>query len=60
MGLEDGGGFVEAIGLNGRPLPLPTRARIQPRQIHVYATAGRLGWRGPWRRAVTRGLEAMT
>jgi len=60
VGLEDRSGFVEAIGLDGRPLPLPTRARIQPRQIYVYATAGRLGWRGPWRRAVARGLEAMT
>ena len=59
MGLEDGPGFTEAMGLDGRSLPLPVRARIQPRQIYVYATAGRLGWSGPWRRIVSCGLEAM-
>jgi mannose/cellobiose epimerase-like protein (N-acyl-D-glucosamine 2-epimerase family) len=35
---------------------VPRRARVQARQIYVYAQAGRLGWRGPWRSVVQRGL----
>jgi mannose/cellobiose epimerase-like protein (N-acyl-D-glucosamine 2-epimerase family) len=60
VGLEDGPGFAEALGLDGRPLALPGRSRVQSRQVHVYATAARLGWAGPWRRAVWSGLDALT
>jgi mannose-1-phosphate guanylyltransferase/mannose-6-phosphate isomerase len=59
VGLEDGPGFAEAMGLDGRPLALPIRTRVQPRMIHVYATAGRLGWKGPWRKAIWSGLDAL-
>lgn len=60
VGLEDGPGFAEAMGLDGRPLPLPGRSLVQSRQIHTYATAARHGWAGPWRRAVWSGLDALT
>jgi mannose-1-phosphate guanylyltransferase/mannose-6-phosphate isomerase len=60
VGLEDGPGFAEALGQDGRPLPLAGRSRVQSRQVHVYATAARLGWAGPWRRAVWSGLDALT
>lgn len=60
VGLEDGPGFAEALGLDGRPLSLPGRSLVQSRQIHTYATAARHGWAGPWRRAVWSGLDALT
>ncbi|MEQ7155968.1 AGE family epimerase/isomerase [Brevundimonas aurifodinae] len=60
VGLEDGPGFAEAMGLDGRPLSLPGRSLVQSRQIHTYATAARHGWAGPWRRAVWSGLDALT
>lgn len=51
------GGFHEALDDHGRPVPANRRARVQARQVYVYATAGALGWTGPWREAVTHGLD---
>ena len=51
------GGFHEAISLDGRPLPLPHRARVIARQAFSYCEAGRLGWRGPWREAQRHALD---
>ncbi len=51
------GGYHEAIGQDGTPVPANRRARVQARQVYVYATAGDLGWAGPWRDAVAHGLE---
>lgn len=59
VGRDPAGGFVEQIGLDGRPLALPKRCRVQARQIYVYAEAGRLGWTGPWREAMEDGLGFM-
>jgi mannose-1-phosphate guanylyltransferase/mannose-6-phosphate isomerase len=56
-GQDAGGGFVEALGLDGRIQPSARRARVQARQIWVYAEAGRLGWEGPWLRAVEDGCR---
>jgi mannose-6-phosphate isomerase len=50
------GGFHEVIGQDGVALDRDRRARVQARQIYVYATAGALGWDGPWRDAVEHGL----
>jgi mannose-6-phosphate isomerase len=50
------GGFHEEIDLQGRPTRAPRRARVQARQTWVYATAGALGWDGPWRAAMNHGL----
>jgi mannose/cellobiose epimerase-like protein (N-acyl-D-glucosamine 2-epimerase family) len=54
------GGFVEAIGQDGRALPLPRRARIHPRQVYAFAQAPALGWRGDVAGIVERGMEYFT
>ena len=59
LGADHGdGGFVEAIGQDGGPLSIPRRGRLNGRQAYSFATAGRLGWAGPWRQAALHGLEA--
>jgi len=52
-----GGGFHEAIELDGRPIPRPHRARTVTRQVFAYCEAGRLGWPGPWREAALHALD---
>jgi mannose/cellobiose epimerase-like protein (N-acyl-D-glucosamine 2-epimerase family) len=52
-----GGGFHEAIDLDGRPLARPRRARVIARQAFSYCEAGRLGWQGPWREAQRHALD---
>jgi len=54
---HSGGGFHEAIDLDGRPLAQPHRARVLARQAFSYCEAGRLGWNGPWREASHHALE---
>jgi mannose-1-phosphate guanylyltransferase/mannose-6-phosphate isomerase len=54
-----GGGFHEALASNAQPHPSPRRARVQARQIFTYATAGELGWPGPWRDAAGHGLTCL-
>ena len=51
------GGFHEGLGLDGLPVDVDRRARVQARQVYVYAAAGKLGWDGPWREAVDHGLD---
>ncbi len=51
------GGFFEKIAQDGAPVEAPRRARVQPRQIYSYAAAGLLGWDGPWKQALTHGLD---
>jgi mannose-6-phosphate isomerase len=51
------GGFHEVIGQDGVAVDRDRRARVQARQVYVYATAGALGWDGPWRDAVEHGLS---
>ena len=51
------GGFHEALSVEGEPRPGPRRARVQARQIYVYATAGVLNWDGPWRQAARHGID---
>lgn len=60
LGQSDDGAFAEVLSLDGRKLDLPRRARVQARQIHVFASAGRLGWNGPWRDIVGRGLQRLS
>lgn len=59
LGQGDDGAFAESLRLDGRPLLSNRRARVQARQIQVFADAGRLGWAGPWRRAVEAGLSSL-
>lgn len=56
-GLRDDGAFAELLSLEGRRVPAERRARVQARQIYVFAQAGLLGWEGPWRRNVRAGLD---
>ena len=51
------GGFHESLDREGSPVLAPRRARTQTRQTWVYATAGVMGWEGPWRAAVEHGLN---
>jgi D-glycero-D-manno-heptose 1,7-bisphosphate phosphatase len=51
--------FHERIALDGKPLLLPRRLRVQARQTFVYSLAGQLGWNGPWREAAEAGAEVL-
>lgn len=57
QGQAESGAFAEVLSQDGRSVPSPRRARVQARQIYVFAQAGLQGWAGPWRRAVRMGLE---
>ena len=59
LGQSEDGAFVEVLSLEGRAPKLSRRARVQARQIFVYASAGVNGWKGPWRGIVARGLERL-
>lgn len=59
LGQSTDGAFAEVLSLEGRPLRLPRRTRVQARQIIVYANAGLGGWQGPWRCIVERGLTRL-
>ncbi|MDP1986789.1 sugar phosphate nucleotidyltransferase, partial [Phenylobacterium sp.] len=52
-----GGGFREALTPEGAPVEAPRRSRVQTRQTFVYATAGLMGWQGPWRQAAWHGMD---
>lgn len=60
LGLHGNGGFAEALSHSGRAVVAPRRARVQARQIYVYASAGLSGWAGPWRAIVEAGIERLT
>jgi mannose/cellobiose epimerase-like protein (N-acyl-D-glucosamine 2-epimerase family) len=51
------GGFQEALSVLGEPRPANRRARVQARQVYAYATAGGMGWEGPWREAAWHGMD---
>ena len=51
------GGFQENLQETLRPTAANRRARVQARQVFVYALAGERGWPGPWRAAVEHGLD---
>lgn len=53
------GAFFELLSLDGRAVASHRRARVQARQIHVYAEAGCKGWRGPWRHMVQQGAARL-
>ena len=59
LGMGSNGAFAEALSLDGRAIVMSRRARVQARQIYVYAQAGLLGWDGPWRDVVRRGLNKL-
>lgn len=46
-GFDADSGFQEKLGPQGRAIPAPRRARVQPRQIYAFSAAAALGWTGP-------------
>jgi len=45
LGLDHGqGGFFEKIDPQGRPVDLPRRGRVTPRQLFSFAAGAELGW----------------
>lgn len=53
------GGFHDRIDLAGNAVDGPRRARVAARQAWVYATAGKLGWTGPWQAAVKHAIDSL-
>ncbi len=53
------GGCYERIAFDGHPVALPKRSRVAARQVFCYHVAGRLGWRGPWRKAGQHALTSL-
>lgn len=56
-GADRAGGYHEQLGHDGTAVDMPRRARVQARQVYVYAMAGKLGWAGPWRQAAGHGFD---
>jgi mannose-1-phosphate guanylyltransferase/mannose-6-phosphate isomerase len=59
LGQEASGGFEEVLALDGRHVATQRRARVQARQLQVYAEAGRQGWQGPWKAVIATGLARL-
>lgn len=59
LGAGEDGTFAESLTLNCRPVVTPRRARVQARQIFVYAQAGTFGWDGPWRQLASAGVQRL-
>lgn len=59
LGQDETGAFEEVLALDGRHIATSRRARVQARQLQVYAEAGRQGWRGPWKAVVESGLDRL-
>ncbi|RLP25256.1 mannose-1-phosphate guanylyltransferase/mannose-6-phosphate isomerase [Mesorhizobium sp. YM1C-6-2] len=53
------GGFHEALGFDGSPLPKSKRMRTMARQVYAFAVAKMRGWDGPADRLIAHGLEFM-
>ena len=51
------GGFHEKLAMDGSPVILPKRARVQPRQIYSFGKARALGWSGDAEAAVQHGVD---
>lgn len=59
VGQDAEGAFSELLAQEGRTVRANRRARVQSRQIQVFAEAGRLGWPGPWSSAVEKGAACL-
>jgi mannose/cellobiose epimerase-like protein (N-acyl-D-glucosamine 2-epimerase family) len=51
-----GGGFEETLDADAMPLHEARRARVQPRQVHAFAQAAKLGWNGDAATIAQRGM----
>lgn len=57
LGRDPSGGYVERIGLDGRPIRETRRVRVSARQVYAFSVAARVGWPGPVDEAVRVGLD---
>lgn len=55
-GVDDKGGFFEALDFHAQPLKKPRRMRTMARQIYAFAIAGEMGWNGPSEALIEHGL----
>jgi len=51
------GRFAEKIAMDGKPVDLPSRGRVPPRQIYAFSVAPELGWTGDAGGIVRKGLD---
>lgn len=58
LGVDEDGGFVEALNGRGKSVTDFRRARVQARQAYVFAAAGLSGWSGPWAGLTAQALDA--
>ena len=59
LGFGEDGGFNESLTLDGQATAGSRRARVQTRQIFVYAQSGALGWKGPWKKIIAAALSRL-
>ncbi|MET0274909.1 MAG: AGE family epimerase/isomerase [Phenylobacterium sp.] len=56
-GVDSLGGFHEALTPDGRPYEAPRRARVQTRNVYVYASASTAGLEGDWLPIAVRAFD---
>ena len=56
-GVDEKGGFYEALGFDSMPVLRAKRMRTMARQIYAFAMAGEMGWDGPYKELIDHGLE---
>lgn len=58
-GVHSDGMFAERLDLQGNPVVMNRRLRVQARQIYSFCAIGSLGWDGPWRERVEQAVNIM-
>lgn len=56
-GVDEKGGFYEALGFDGVPILRDKRMRTMARQIYAFAMAGEMGWNGSFKELIAHGLD---
>lgn len=59
-GVDEKGGFYEALDFTGKPLSRHRRMRTMARQIYAFAIAGERGWGGPALQLIDHGIDFIT
>lgn len=59
-GVDDQGGFYEALKFDAMPVLRHKRMRTMARQIYAFAMAGEMGWDGPYTDLIDHGLHFIT
>ncbi|EJF90392.1 AGE family epimerase/isomerase [Bartonella tamiae] len=56
-GVDEMGGFHEALSFDGLPILREKRMRTMARQIYAFAMAGQMGWDGPYQDLIDHGIH---